>query len=528
MNMRSAKAAERGAKRERQSADLAARSEGACPFRVLREFLKGVARLAAVLITLSLGAAAADTSTQQIERELKRFIDVFAAVEAQSADPFTSEQAFYAGAIPSALRKLDPFSVFLDPAQTEQLKEMEKSERKGFGSVVSVLPGRVIILQTLPGTPSAKAGLSAGDEIMVINDIPLNRLSFEQLVQVLTEARQREAHLSVRRPGNMRLLQFTLSPDLIDSPSVDRAFLLKPGIGYVRVASFEPKTGALLKSSIESLGGQDLKGLAIDLRNDPGGVVQAALEAAALFLKPGQKILSIRGRATEEDTVKVPEKAVPYAFPVTILINAKTASAAEIVTGALQDHDRATVLGEPSYGKGLVQSVYNLSSNTALALTTAFYYTPSGRSIQKPIEGGQLNPVKFAGKGEHRTDAGRVVKGGGGIQPDEAVLAEPVSRLRMVLEGSGSITAFATDYVQKHKIAGDFVLTPSTLDEFQVYLSERQIQPSIGDWLKERAWIENRLKQEIVNLALGVAKGDEVEAQRDPVIQRALAILGER
>lgn len=490
-------------------------------------YMRSALRLAAMLAASSLAGAAADPPNQ-IERELKRFIDAYAAIEAHSATALNTEQAFYAGAIPSALRKLDPFSVFLDPSQTQQLKEMEKSERKGFGSVVSVLPGRVIVLQTLPGTPSAKAGLSAGDEILVINDIPLNRLNFEQLIQVLTEARQREARLSVRRPGNVRLLQFTLSPDLIDSPSVDRAFLLKPGIGYVRVASFEPKTGALLKSSIDGLGGRDLKGLVLDLRNNPGGVVQAALEAAALFLKPGQTILSVRGRATQDDAVKVPDKAEPYTFPVSILINAKTASAAEIVTGALQDHDRATVLGEPSYGKGLVQSVYNLSSNTALALTTAFYYTPSGRSIQKPIEGGQLNPVKFAGAGEHRTDKGRVVKGGGGIQPDEIVQPAPVSRLRAVLEASGALTGFATGYVQKQKVGDDFVLTPALLDEFKVYLSERQIQPSVSDWLTERGWIENRLKQEIVNLALGVAKGDEVEAQRDPAIQRALAVFGER
>jgi carboxyl-terminal processing protease len=481
--------------------------------------------IAAVCLT---SPAAEEPQPQQLERELKRFIDVYATVEAQSADPFSTEQAFYAGAIPSMLRKLDPFSAFLDPGQTEQLKEMEKSERKGFGSVVSVLPGRVIVLQTLPGTPSAKAGLGPGDEVLVINNIPLNRLTFEQLVQVLTEARQREARLSVRRPGNMRLLQFTLSPELVDSPSVDRSFMLKPGIGYVRVASFEPKTGSLLKTTIDSLGGNDLKGLVIDFRNNPGGVVQAALEVAAMFLKPGQTILSVRGRATQEDTVKVPDKVVPYTFPVAILINAKTASAAEIVTGALQDHDRASVLGEASYGKGLVQSVYNLSSNTALALTTAFYYTPSGRSIQKPIGGGQLNPVKFAGKGEHRTDSGRVVQGGGGIQPDEVVISESSSRLRMVLEASGSITAFATEYDQKHKIASDFQLTPEILDEFKVYLSEHQIQPSVGDWLTDRGWIENRLWQEIVNLALGVAKGDEVEARRDNVVQRALAAVAGR
>lgn len=486
------------------------------------KWMKVAVKTAAVGLACGLFLASAQPQSP-VEIELKKFTDAYAAIEAQSADSFTPEQAFYGGAIPAMLRKLDPFSVFLDPTQAEQLKEMEKSERKGFGSVVSVLPGRVIVLQTLPGTPSAKAGLSAGDEILVINNIPLNRLSFEQLIQVLTEARQREAHLAVRRPGNVRLLNFTLSPELVDSPSVDRAFLLKPGIGYVRVANFDPKTGALLQSSIESLGGKALKGLVIDMRNNPGGVVQSALESAALFLKPGQTILSVRGRAMPEDTVKVPDKAEPYTFPVAILINGKTASAAEIVTGALQDHDRARVIGEPSYGKGLVQSVYNLSSNTALALTTAFYYTPSGRSIQKPLEGGQLNPAKFAGKGEHKTDSGRVVKGGGGIQPDEVVEPESMDRLRQVLEASGALTGFATDYSQKHKIAEDFGVTAGLLDEFKVYLSEHNIQPSMGEWLQDRAWVESRLKQELFNLVLGVAKGDEVEAQRDPLVQRALA-----
>lgn len=483
-------------------------------------------RLLLFCLALARAACAQDAPPRQLEQELKTFVQAFAAIESNAADPVSSESAIFGGAIPAMLRTLDPFSVFLDPQQTEQLKEMEKSERKGFGSVVSVLPGRVIILQTLPGTPSAKAGLSPGDEILVINGYPLSRLTFEQLIQLLTEARQREARLQVRRPGNARLMQFVLAPETMDAPSVDRAFLLKPGVGYVRVATFEPKTGALLMSSIESLGGAQLKGLVLDLRNNAGGVVQSAMEAAALFLKPGQTILSVRGRALEDESVTVPEKApARYDFPLAVLINGKTASAAEIVAGALQDHDRATVIGEQSYGKGLVQSVFSLSSHTALALTTAFYYTPSGRSIQKPIEGGQLDPVKFQGKGEHRTDSGRLMTGGGGIQPDQAVQPQPYTRLRVALEGSGAITGFASDYVQRHKIDEQFVMSGAVLDDFRVYLSERSIQPSIAEWLRERPWIENRLKQEFFNLALGVAKGDEVEVQRDPVVQRAIAAV---
>ncbi len=444
-----------------------------------------------------------------IEIQLKKFVEAFAKVEANAADPVSSDQAIYGGAIPGMLRGLDPHSTFLDPQQTEQLKEMERSERKGFGSVVSVLPGRVIVLQTLPGTPSQKAGLSPGDEIVGINNIPLYRLEFEQLIQLLTETRQRQAKIDVRRPGNARLLQFVLTPELMDSPSVDRAFLLQPGIGYVRIANFDPQTGKLTKQAIEKLGGSQLKALVLDLRNNPGGVVQTALETASLFLKPGERILSVKGRSMQGENVEVPKNAEPYAFPMAVLVNEKTASAAEIVTGALQDDKRAVVVGEPTYGKGLVQSVFNLSGNTALALTTAFYYTPSGRSIQRPLKNVLL-------QSETSSNAG-------GIRPDLIVQPDGVTRLRAVLEASGSFAAFSTDYLAKHKLDDSFQVSPDLLDDFRVFLSGRQIQPGIAEWLGDKNWIQARLQQEIVTLALGVEKGDEIEMRRDPVVRRAIA-----
>jgi carboxyl-terminal processing protease len=212
-----------------------------------------------------------------------------------------------------------------------------------------------------------------------------------------------------------------------------------------------------------------------------------------------------------------------YKFPLAVLVNAKTASASEILAGALQDHDRATILGEPSFGKGLVQNVFPLSGTTAMALTTAFYYTPSGRSIQKPLPSGQLEVEKQ--KEEFHTDSGRMVKGGGGIQPDVYVDPEPVTRLRMALDASGTFTSFATSYILKHQIIASFQVSASDLEDFQVYASEREIQPSVGEWVKERDWVQSRLKQEIFNQALGVAQGDEVEAQRDPVVQAAIQKL---
>jgi carboxyl-terminal processing protease len=210
---------------------------------------------------------------------------------------------------------------------------------------------------------------------------------------------------------------------------------------------------------------------------------------------------------------------------VAILINAKTASAAEIVTGALQDHDRADVIGEPSFGKGLVQSVFNLSNNTAVALTTAFYYTPSGRSIQHPLEGVQLGAAILKPTKEYKTDSGRTVLGGGGIKPDIEVLPDSVTRLRAVLDASGAITGFATEFTQKNKVGADFQVSGGLLDDFKIWLSERAIQPPVAEWLRDKGWIENRLQQEIMTLTFGVEKGDEVEARRDPVVQRAVGVV---
>src|SRR5580704_11836368 len=462
-------------------------------------------------------------STEDLESALKRFTELVSVVQTQAADPVNTEQSVYQGAIPGMLRTLDPHSIFFDPDQNEQLKQMENSERKGFGTVVSVLPGRVIVLQAQPGTPSAKAGLQPGDEIVAVNGVALARLDFEQVIGYLGESHQHRAQLIVRRPGNARPLPFVLDPELLDSPSVDRAYLLRPGIGYIRVTGFDPQTARQLKVAIESLGSDKLKGLVLDLRDNPGGVVQTALEAASFFLQPGQKLLSVKGRSLEDQSVEVPKTAAPYDFPLAVLVNEKTASAAEILTGALQDHDRAVVLGEPSYGKGLVQNVFTLTGNTALALTTAFYYTPSGRSIQKPLPSGHLEIEKQA---EHfQTDAGRSVIGGGGIQPDIAVGPEPLTRLRVALDASGIMTAFATEYIQKHETKPDFEVTPGLLEEFQVYAGQRNIQPSVGEWTQERGWLQSRLKQEIFNQALGVAKGDEVEAQRDPAVRAALERL---
>jgi len=465
-----------------------------------------------------------------LQEAVRAFSQVYALIEQNAADTINPNSLVYEAALPALLRRLDPHSVFFSPAQFEQLKEMQKSTAKGFGTVVSVLPGRVIVLQTVPGAPSVRAGIAPGDEIVGINNINLGALDMDQLVGLLSETRQRQALLHVRRPGNAKLMNFTLVPEELASPSVDRAWHPRAGIGYVRATSFEADTGKLMAETIEKLGGKDLKGLVLDLRNNGGGIIHPSLEVAALFLPGGKKLVTLRGRARDLDEPKVPEGTKPYSFPVVVLINEKTASAAEIVAGALQDYDRATIVGLPSFGKGLVQSVFPMSQGTGMALTTAFYFTPSGRSIQKPLKEGQLEGnTRYANletTTDFRTSSGRKVRGGGGIEPDFVVWPERQTRLRAFLDASASLTAFATEYLQKHtQVSAQFRVMNSLLDELQVYLSTRNVRPSLSEWSADREWIRSRVLQEIFNQSLGVEKGDEVESQRDPQVQRAVELL---
>jgi carboxyl-terminal processing protease len=463
-------------------------------------------RLLATLLPLTL---LAQDDPSGLREHIRRFAQVVALVEENAADPVALGPAFESGALPAMLRKLDPHSVYFNKQQFEQLREMETSTRKGFGSIVSVLPGRVIVLQTTPASPSERAGLQPGDEIIAINNVALSRFDMDQMVEYLTYTRQKDALLAVRRQNFPRPLEFILSPATLNAPTVERAFELESRFAYIRVTSFEEKTGRDLKNAIEKLGGEKLKGLVLDLRNNPGGVFASALETAALFLPAGTRITSVRGRSKKEENIDVPEGNKPYEFPLAVLLNEKSASGSEVVAAALQDHGRARIIGSPSYGKGLVQSVFPVMGGNGLALTTAYYYTPKGRSIQRRYEGSQIDPTLNDAKA--------------GVQPDVEQLPDRPTRLRAFLDGNALITAYATEWLRTNpKPQAGFRLPRVVLDKYQLWLAEKNVQPSLQEWSLDRDWIHSRLEQEITNLSLGVEFGDEIEARRDPQIQRAV------
>lgn len=462
------------------------------------------------LLSAVLAPLRAQDPPNAVEDALKRMANVYSLIERNAAEPVDPNHTFYEGALPSMLRKLDPHSVFFTPGQFDQLRDMQRSETKGFGTVVSILPGRVIVLQTLDGTPSSRAGLQPGDEIVAVNNIRLDLLTADQLIGLLSESRRSEAALIVRRTTSPRLLEFRMKPEAMESPSVDRAFLLRPRVGYVRVASFEGETGKQLKAAVEKLGGRELQALVLDLRGNPGGIVTAAVECAGLFLPPDRVVLTTRGRAKSNEDLKTAASGEPYAFPLAVLVDEKSASSSEILAGAVQDYGRGKLIGTRTFGKGLVQSIFPLSQGTGMALTTAFYFTPKGRLIQRVLTEGQL-----------------ATRGEGGLRPDIEVQREVPTRLRAFLDLSAVFTTFATEFVKSTPgITGSFEVSNELLDRFQAFLAARNVSPGVNEWSREREWIRSRLRQDILNQAVGVDKGDEVEMNRDVQVKRALLELG--
>ncbi len=476
-----------------------------------------------LLLVAATAVGAAQTgypNVAEAENHTRRFLDVFGLLRQHLAQPFDPGEAIYRGALPAMVNTLDPFSAFLDARQLESLREMQRSTEKGFGSVVNLLPGRVIVLQTLPESPSERAGIAPGDEILALNGQPLAQLPVQQLVPMLANARQDRAHLMVKRPNFPNLLDMTLVPAEMADPSVSRHFLLERSIAYAKILNFEAATASELRGILGSMGGQNLSGLVLDLRGNPGGIIESAVQVAAFFLRPNERILWIHGREGAKEALRVPTGSTPYAFPLRVLIDGRTASAAELVAGALQDHGRARLVGQRSFGKGLVQSVFELSGDTALALTTAFYETPSERSIQRwasTCGDFQLAPCDEGG-------AGRQVRGG--INPDREVGPRPLSEFERVLLASNSFLEFARDYVSRRDgIDGSFEPDNEMLDDFQVYLSQRHIRPTLAEWSSRLEFIRSMLRQEALNLTVGVAAGDEIEIRRDPVVAVAVEEL---
>ncbi len=448
----------------------------------------------------------------EVDRQLRRFAMAYAAVEENYADPI-DERLIYSAAIPGMLHTLDPYTVFFDPDQFHQLQQQQSSKIEGFGTIVTVAPGRVIVVEAQVNAPAAKAGIQPGDEILEVNGYRIEYLNMEQLVELLTEAKRDKATLRVMRPGSAAMQTIIVTPAEMDEPSVDRAYMLEPGIGFVRLKGFESTSADQLHAAIEKLQAAGMKSLVFDMRENHGGLVDAAVEIAGFFLPAGSTVLSTRGRTQKEKVYKVREDAKPWDFPMAVLVNKNSASAAEILAGALQDHKRAKLVGTQTYGKGIVQSVYSLTEGTGLALAAAQYFTPAGRTIQKPTPG-----LAFT----------KAIKGPGGITPDIVVEGSHTvdNDWQAYLENANAFLDFARFYMTQHKdIPDSFDVSPEMLDDFKLWLLKQGASLNEQLWVANRPYLRRRLKVEISNLAFGVARGDQAAAADDPQVQAAVAAV---
>lgn len=455
--------------------------------------------------------ASTQESTAELEKGLRKFAQVYSIVEENFAEPPDAEKLIYRGAIPGMLRALDPYSVFFDPDQFHQLRQQQEARVEGFGTIVSVLPGRVVVLEAFVGGPAARSGIQPGDEIVEVNGHRIDRLEIQELVELLSETKKAVAQIRLMRLGAASLMTVTVTPAAIAQPSVSRVFFLRPDIGYVKLNSFEDTSAEELRQALEKLRAGGMRALVLDLRDNHGGLLDAAVAIAGFFLKPETVVLSARGRAAKERQFKVEATARPSDLPLAVLVNRSTASASEILAGALQDHHRAVVLGEQTFGKGVVQGIYPLRNETGLALATAQYFTPSGRSIQRPYPG-----LRFA----------RAASGPGGITPDRVVAAAGVTDWQAYVESRNLFLDFARLYVAEHRDIGEkFEPDKEVLERFKAYLRRQNVPFNEGVWSTNIPFIRNRLKADIFNLALGVAKGDEAAAATDPQIQAAVQAL---
>ncbi len=475
----------------------------------------------------------------EVTRQSLKFAQIYQAIEQNYATPLDPDRLILEGGVRGMLSSLDPFSSFFDQQQFEALQEQTSGEAIGFGSILYVQPGKITVIQTQQGSPSWRAGLGPGDQIVAVNGFWVDRLELQQLIPLLQQAKTHPVHLTVIRPGEPTPEDVSMKPAEVKLPTVDTAFRYPNGTGYIHIASFEARTAQETVNAIEKLGARNLTGLIVDLRNNPGGLLASAVEFCGLFLKPGEPVLTVEGRAVPRKIYAVEPAPLQLGVPLVVLVNGSTASAAEVAAAALQDHDRALIVGEPSFGKGVVESVMPLSGQMGLALLTAEYFTPSGRCIQRPLPGTALENPSLGIRSEppkskgaaipiFRTDDGRRVRAGNGVTPDVLVRDWKTDGWLAFLNQAGMFTSFASQYVGSHApVAANFQPDSGILDTFRDFLTTQRIRSPEPYWSRDQKYVMMRIRTEVFSLVFGLNDANRVAAESDPQVERAVSLLGQ-
>ncbi len=483
-------------------------------------------------IVLSGDASAATPSEDAASQSLRTFSSVYDVVEKNFADAVKPENSIYKGAIPGMLRTLDPHSNFFDPKAFQELREGQRGTYYGVGMQVAQRNGQTVVMAPFPGSPAAKAGIRPGDVIVVVNDKKTEGLNTTEVADLLRGPRGTKVQVQVSREGVDQNLTFNITRDEIPRFSVSGGYMLKPGVAYIKVESFNENTSQEMEDKFKKLGEKNVQGLVLDLRANPGGLLNEGVDVAGHFLKKGELIVFHQGRNSPNKNYAARTDGTGKDYPIVVLVDRYTASAAEIVSGALQDHDRGWILGEGTFGKGLVQTVYPMGDNTGLALTTAHYYTPSGRLIQRDysnisfldyythsnLEQKNLQDVKT-------TDSGRTVYGGGGITPDEKYEPAMLNPFQISVRRKDGFFGFSTRFFGKRgdaKLPQGWEPDAAVIDQFKAYLKEKEVTFTDADFTANREWMKQELKREMYITAFSTDESERVKIEQDPMVLKAM------
>ncbi len=474
-------------------------------------------------------SAAADNPNER----LRTFSQILGIIQDRYIEEVSPEVAVE-GAINGMLKTLDPHTHFLDSTDYQEMMEEQHGSFSGLGIVISKpsvdLP--LTVISPMEGTPAFRAGIRAGDVISQIEGVDTLDMSADQALKRLRGAKGTQVTITVTRPGETAPLHFTITRDDIPTRSVQYAFMIRPGIGFIRVINFTQTTDRELEEKLRLLKTAGMNRLILDLRGNPGGLLEQAVRVADKFLAKGQKIVYTRGRTRGSDQEYLATGTGTHVdFPLIVLVNKYSASASEIVSGAIQDHDRGLIIGKTTWGKGLVQTVYPLSHRSALALTTAHYYTPSGRLIQRDYESWEdyyylsrdEQEEDQAPKEQRHTDSGRIVYGGGGITPDILVDNLKLNKFLRQLENEQIFFGFAVQYNLSHKdLPRTFTLGDGDMEEFKKYLTQKKIPFTDQDLRDNDEYLRTSIRKEVASALWGGEEGFKIFAEIDPQIQKAL------
>jgi len=485
-------------------------------------------------------AAQSATDESQLRDSMKQFTDVYALVEANYANKLNKDQvdkAIYDGAIPGMLHVLDPHSNFYDPKSYAEMREEQSGKYYGVGMRIVLQDSKVVVVVPMEGTPAFRAGIRPGDVILSVDGKPTDHMDTAAVASLLKGPRGTHVTVTMMREGSAKPLTFDLMRDEIPEKSVDLAFMIRPGIGYIRITGEMETTSNEVQHALDSFG-PGLQGLLIDLRGNPGGLLNQAVDVCDKFLKKGDIVVSQRARkgVFPDQVYTVPSGSNTH-YPIVVLVDRNTASAAEIISGALQDHDRALIVGETTFGKGLVQTVFPISEDSGLALTTYHYYTPSGRLIQRNYDGISLYdyyyvrdgalPANNTNKDVEKTDAGRTVYGGGGITPDEKIPVLKSNHFEDEMLIHYAFSDFSRHYMAAHTVTRDMTVDPAMQQEFKDYLKSKNVEFTDKEFADNLEWVKARIKTELFTAQFGQAAGSQVITLWDPQVNAALNYMPE-